>query len=288
MNSFSVKTKNDLCSSYIKKQCCQTAFIYGYLYASEQCSARKIVFSFESEIIRKYISKIVADVFSIELASEPITVLCDEDTINKLFEAFDSDNFSMISDIIYTCEHCSRYFMRGLFLAAGHLTDPNKSYQLDFTGLSEDKVTELHRFLAWQGLPVGRSHRNGKPILYYKSMGKIEAFLRFIFASTAVFELINAEMIGEERNELNRLGNFENANLKRTISAASEQIIAVKQLIQSRQMKRLPIELQYTAELRLRYPEASLAALAALHDPPITKSGLTHRLKKIVDIAQAL
>ncbi|MCI8331214.1 MAG: DNA-binding protein WhiA [Clostridiales bacterium] len=208
--------------------------------------------------------------------------------IKKIFSLFDSDGSCAISDIIYTCEHCSRYFMRGLFLSAGHLTDPHKSYQLDFTGLSEEKTSELYRFLSWQGLPAGRSYRNGKPILYYKSMVKIEAFLRFILASSAVFELINAEMIGEERNELNRLGNFENANLKRTISAASEQITAVKQLLKSRQIKRLPIELQYTAELRMKYPEASLAALAALHEPPITKSGLTHRLKKIVETAQAL
>ncbi|MCI8590619.1 MAG: DNA-binding protein WhiA [Clostridiales bacterium] len=288
MNSFSVKTKNDLCSSPIKKKCCQTAFLYGYLYASDACHEQKIILSFESDIIRKYVSKILTDLFFIEVAEEKTVILRNEDMAKELFAVFEFDGSAVIRDLIYTCEHCSRYFMRGLFISAGHLTDPNKSYQLDFTGLSEEKMAELHRFLAWQGLPAGRSRRNGKPILYYKSMVKIEAFLRFVFASSAVFELINAEMIGEERNELNRLGNFENANLNRTISAASEQIAAVKRLFESHQIKQLSDELQYTAELRMQHPEASLAALAALHEPPITKSGLTHRLKKIVEIAQAL
>lgn len=287
MKSFSIEAKNGLCSAEIKKRCCKVSFLYGYLYAGADFRDREITFSFESDMIRKYVCKNFFDVFSIELESDRVITIDDGYTIGLLMETFLSDNDDGISDVIYTCENCSRYFMKGLFLSCGHLTDPNKSYQLEFTGLEEHGASELFRFLDWQGIPAGRYSRKGKTILYYKSIEKIEAFLSYIFASKAVFELINAKMIGEERNEINRLTNFENANLNRTISAASAQIDAVKLLIKTNQMKRLPKELQYTAQVRLAHPDASLARLAALHDPPITKSGLTHRLQKLVEYSNS-
>ncbi|MBQ8696340.1 MAG: DNA-binding protein WhiA, partial [Clostridia bacterium] len=93
-------------------------------------------------------------------------------------------------------------------------------------------------------------------------------------------------MIGEARNSINRLTNFENANLDRTVSASVEQVAAANRLRETGEFQLLSSELKETVLLRLRYPDISLSALAAKHDPPITKSGLNNRLRKIIKLAQ--
>ena len=121
MKSFSIEAKNGLCSADIKKRCCKVSFLYGYLYAGTDFRDREITFSFESDMIRKYVCKNFFDVFSIELESDRVITIDDGYTIGLLMETFLSDNDDGISDVIYTCENCSRYFMKGLFLSCGKL-----------------------------------------------------------------------------------------------------------------------------------------------------------------------
>lgn len=284
--SFCSEAKDALCTATPKRLCCKLSLIYGYLYSSRTFERDKIVIHFESPRVREYISKLFFDIFQMELECENDIVIDDSFTLNTLTDVLAITDSVQISEIIYSCSQCSKSFMKGLFLSCASLNDPAKGYHMEFSGVDEERLEQIEGFFDLQGLTLSRSTRRHRPILYYKSTQMIERFLSYIGASKALFGVINARMVGEERNSINRRTNFENANLNRTVSAASDQVSAAKKLERMGRLHLLSAELQESALLRIRHPDASLAELAALHDPPITKSGLTHRLKKLVTIAK--
>ena len=119
-----------------------------------------------------------------------------------------------------------------------------------------------------------------------KSGAQIENFLAYIGASDTLFELMNSRIVKEAKNDANRQRNCDTANLGRTVSAAGVQINSIRTLIESGRIELLPKELKETALLRLEYPELSIKDFAEVFKEPISKSGVNHRLKKIMDFAQ--
>ena len=284
--SFNSDAKESLCSMSSKRICCKVSFLYGYMYGSKTFSSDKIEMRFDNEKVKKYFSKLFFEVFSIELEKGSTIAIEDEYTLSTLFELFDVADSATVSDIVYSCESCSQSFVRGLFMSCGHIIDPLKGYHLELSGLDEERISALFDYFELQGLPFKRSKRRGIPVLYNKSTELIERFLSYIGASVALFGILNAKMIGEARNSINRLTNFENANLSRTVSASSDQVAAAKKLFETGVFHLLSQEMKETVTLRLEYPDISLSALAAKHDPPITKSGLNNRLRKILELAK--
>jgi DNA-binding protein WhiA len=241
---------------------------------------------FDISKVKVFFSKLFFEVFSIELEDGERITIEDEYTLSTLFDLFDTQDENEISDIIFSCENCSQSFLKGVFLACGMLSDPAKSYHLEFATIDDERARALFDYFSLQGLNFKLTHRRGKPVLYSKSVETLEMFFSYIGASVAIFAILNAKMIGEARNSINRLTNFENANLNRTVTASVEQVSAAKHLIETGAYQLLPHELKETVTLRIDYPDISLAALAAKHNPPITKSGLNNRLRKIIKIAQ--
>ena len=283
--SFNAEAKTSLCSTAPKKLCCKLSLIYGFMFGARVFSEDVIEMRFSIPKAREYFAKLFFEVFSIELEEADVIVIDDDYTLSTLFGLFDSD-VSVISDIIFSCESCSQSFLKGLFLSCGKIIDPQTAYHIEFSGIDADRLYALNDYFSLQGLPFKRSTRRGTGLLYCKNVEIIERYLSYIGASVALFGILNAKMIGEARNSINRLTNFENANLNRTVSASSDQVAAAKILYETGRYQLLGRELKETITLRIEYPDLSLAALAAKHQPPITKSGLNNRLRKIMAIAK--
>lgn len=187
----------------------------------------------------------------------------------------------------FACDKCAAAFLRGVFLGCGNVTDPAHTYHLDFTLNDESTAPALCDALQLAGLtPPRRFCRKGQTVLYYKSSSDIEDFLAYLGATRSVFSLMDAKIYKEIRNDTNRRQNFDLANLSKAVSGAQAHLWAIEVLRHTGKLALLPEQLQTTARLRTEYPDLPLADLAAAHDPPLTKSGLNHRLHKLLQLAR--
>ena len=186
------------------------------------------------------------------------------------------------------CPKDSGCYLRGVFLKCGNVSAPGRNFMLSLTLQDEESADILFSLLDELGLPAKRSIRKEKPVLYYKASESIEDFLSFIGATKAALEIISAKVMSDVRNTTNRLCNAETVNLDRTARAAAEQCEAIKTIQSHGAMHNLPAELRECAELRLSNPDMSLAQLRELLREPVSKSGLNHRFKKLMEIAETL
>lgn len=179
-------------------------------------------------------------------------------------------------------------FLAGVFLSCGSMTDPQKSYRLEFVTRSSQHCESLAEVLE-QNIPgVKTTTRRGLYVAYYKECAQIEDMLTLIGASKSSLAMIDVEMIKEVRNRANRVTNCETANIDKTVGAAAGQIEDIRLVFAERGANFLPEGLRKAAELRLDNPELSLRELAEMMDEPISRSGMHHRLEKIASIAQEI
>jgi len=183
------------------------------------------------------------------------------------------------------CENCAPACVRALFLLFGSMTDPAKSYHLDFTVKTEGERDAIHQILTDLGLDFRATMRAGKYVVYIKDSAAIEDFLVFMGAQTAAFELMNRKIEREFRNSVNRQVNCDTANIEKQLASAKKYIEAVRYLIDAGSIDRLSPELKNTALLRLENEQLNLADLGRMVNPPVSKSGMKHRLEKILAFA---
>lgn len=184
----------------------------------------------------------------------------------------------------FICSECRSVFLRGVFIKCGTIVKPDSGYHLELIMPDSAAADAVSAILNDSGLAPKTTVRKGTPVLYYKESEAIEDFLNYIGAHKAAFELINMKILKDIRNNVNRAANCDAANITKTINAAQVQVDAISALIESGKIEEIPSELRETAYLRLQYPDLSLSELAQLHAPPISKSGLNHRLNKIMHI----
>ncbi len=182
---------------------------------------------------------------------------------------------------LFACAGCGAAFFRGAFLASGFVNPPEKPARLELSTPDADLACDAAAALTSHFRLPKLSVRRGKQILYYRDAESVEYFLSYIGANKAAFDIINAQMLKEKRSEINRKANFEIANLTKTVSAAAVHTEAIRALIKSGDFEKLPPELRHTAKLRLENDTATLTELAALEDPPVSKSQISKRLQKI-------
>lgn len=186
-----------------------------------------------------------------------------------------------------TC--CKRAYIRGAFLGGGSVSDPEKKgYHLEFITHSEEYGESLKTLINEFGLESKLIDRKANHIVYLKEGDQIVDLLNIIGAHKALLDFENVRIVKQMRNDVNRLVNCETANLNKTVNAAMRQVQDIE-LIESRVgLGALPDGLSQLAELRLEQPEASLKELGELLDPPVGKSGVNHRFKKIHKFAESL
>ena len=184
------------------------------------------------------------------------------------------------------CDKCASRFAAGVFVSFGSITDPNKAHHLEFSLFTPQDRDALCSFLAELGFPPSSTERKGRYLAYYKKTDTIVDFLGTIGANNSMFEYLNSRIIGSIRNDTNRRVNFDSANINRSLNATKSQIDIIDLIVDRGFFNELAPELQEAANLRLENPEATLAELGLKFKSPISKSGVNHRLDKIIDFAK--
>lgn len=181
-----------------------------------------------------------------------------------------------------------RRTIREAFIRSGSISDPEKFYHLEIVFSSPEEAEEIRQLMEYFDLGAKIAIRKGHYIVYLKEGSQIADMLRVMEASMALMEFENIRIVKEMRNSINRQVNCEAANLGKTISAAVKQVEDIRYICSTAGLENLPESLAETARMRLQYPEATLKELGELLDPPLGKSGVNHRLKKLGELAEEL
>jgi len=180
---------------------------------------------------------------------------------------------------------CAVAYLRGAFLGGGFVADPHGDFHFELTAESEQIAADLAALMARLGMQAKVTKRRGSYAVYLKGAEPIVAFLAHVGAHRALLRTEDVRIMKGIRNEINRLVNAETANLEKSADAAMEQIRAIRAIAESRGLSSLPPALQEMAELRLANPDATLKELGELADPPLTKSAVYHRIRRLMEVA---
>ena len=181
---------------------------------------------------------------------------------------------------------CRRAFLRGAFLCAGSISDPEKGYHLEFVCTRESKARQLREIIQGYGIEARIVPRKKYHVVYIKEGAGIVDLLNVMEAHVALMNLENLRIVKEMRNSINRRVNCETANITKTVNAASRQIEDILFLRDHYGIQKLPPALRQMAEVRLEYPDAPLKELGERLEPPVGKSGVNHRLRKLGELAE--
>lgn len=298
--SFSYETKNELCKLPVQKLCCARAEAYGILLFCNTFSSMEVRIITENPYFSARIPKLFQRAFGIRFDRQPepeqqtgkqVFQILDQKKLDHIINTLGYDprqnlvlhiNFAMLED-----ECCRAAFLRGAFFGGGSITDPAKRYHLEMTGSHLQASRELEVLLRECGYPPKNIARNGSFITYFKQSDQIEDFLTLIGAPVAAMNIMSTKLEKDLRNSVNRRLNCDSANLDKAVQAAQEQMEAIRILEGADLLKDLPDKLKQTAVLRLEHPELTLAELAEIFSPPVTKSCLNHRLRKLTSLAKA-
>ena len=292
--SFSSDVKSEISKAENISSCCFHAQVYGLVlfahfskYNLSITTENTDVFSLYVSYLREYCG--VEPIISKSGTKKMTAYVKTDADKTKVFDKFGHSfneatlriNRANISD-----ECCAGAFLRGAFLSCGTVTSPESGYHLEFVVPYKKLCTDLMKFLDELNLNPKYIVRKGNHIVYFKDSESIEDILAIIGAQDASLYVMGIKIEKDVKNKVNRKLNFEISNISKTVDAAQIQISAIE-LIESRQgLSSLPENLQKIARLRLEYPESSLSELEKLLDEPISRSGINHRLNKIVKIAQ--
>ena len=221
---------------------------------------------------------------TLDRSPEALTVLKATGLINNL--GLMDQYHSRVYDPLLQRTCCRRAFIRGAFLAAGSVTDPEKNYHFEITCADSEVAVQIREILHFFGLDAKIVLRKKYYIVYLKEGTMISDVLNIIGAHVSMMKFENVRIVKDVRNTVNRRVNCETANINKTVSAARKQIEDIRYIVQTVGLEQLPPNLRDIAGARLEEPEASLKELGEMLDPVIGKSGVNHRLRKISQIAQ--
>ena len=209
-------------------------------------------------------------------------------TIKLLNDENQWGDFGTVNKLIVQNMCCKRAFLRGAFMVAGSVTNPEKGYHLEIAVLSEKLAEQLKEEMSAFDIDAKIVERKKYQVVYIKEGAQIADFLNVIGAHMALMEFENVRIVKEVRNSVNRQVNCETANITKIVNTAARQIEDIKYIQCNMGFGTLSDGLREIAELRLEYPDSSLQELGKMLDNPISKSGVNHRLKKLSNIANEL
>ena len=301
MQSFSFKAKSELCRTAVQRLCCARAECYGVLLYCNTFTMQEVRIITENQEFAARLPRLFHRAFNVKFdrlpADEPsgsklIFQITDPDKLRRIVDALGYDprqslvlhvNFALLED-----DCCRVSFLRGAFLAGGSVTDPEKRYHLELSTSHVQASREVSALLQEMGFLPRSVMRSGSAVIYFKQSEHIEDLLTTLGAPVAATEIMTAKVDKEIRNGANRAMNCDMAKVNKTLDAVAAQQEAIEKLKETGRLERLPDKIQETASLRMQNPELPLAQLAALFDPPISKSCLNHRIRKIMEEARKL
>lgn len=295
--SFSSKTKAELCRIPVSRTCCAVAEAYGVLLFAHTFSHTEICIVTSSEPLARRIPPLFTRAFGVPVrvpdasAGGRFTIKITEPSqLGRIFSTLGYDvkyhvSYHLNRNVIDE-ECCRAAFLRGVFLAAGAVASPEKKTHLELSTSHHALCREVMSLMLDMELSPKLAARKTASLLYWKDSAGAEDFLTLIGAPLAAMQMMQAKVEKQLRNTVNRQVNCETANVIKASNAAAEQIAAIRAALEKGGWEVFPDALHETIRLRLDDPTASLAELAARLDPPISKPGLSHRLRRIVTIAK--
>lgn len=280
IESFSQDTKKELYTHIPKNKCCRTSELYGLFLGALKIGSQFTIRRDNDDLVQ-LVSALVPQKRANEVTVNGKLIYTSAALVGDV-------SSSGIRSLNFSCEHCLGAFMRGVFLTHGRITDPAKAYHMEIVLKSIENQEALALLLENHGQAMKTSKRKNDFLLYRKGSETIEDFLALIGSNKMLFEFINRKIVKDVRNNANRAANCDAGNIRKSLEASQRQIDAVNSLIRNGKIESLPDELKATAYLRLENSSLSLEDLARITSPPISKSGLNHRLEKIIRIAEEL
>ena len=300
--SFAQRIKGEICGNRSFCQRHRRALAYGLLLYGKSFSSQDICLHTEHRRVARLYADSIADLAglsgSITLREvrrqegKSVYVATVDSLADRLsvLEAFGSPlggpQTGLLRDRISPGEEAA--FLSGAFLACGGVSDPEKDYRAEFSVADRRLCQDLEQLLGEVLTPPKHTTRRNSYLLYYKESEQIEDLLTFIGAPKCSMELMEVKMVKELRNKVNRTTNCETANISKTVAAAVAQLEAIQRIQSAGGLGILDEDLRELAQLRLEHPELSLRELGSQLSQPISRSGVNHRLRRILDFAKEL
>ena len=293
--SFAGDVKSELCRAGMNRLCCAQAECYGVLLYCNTFSNEEIRIVTESAAFAQRLPQLFQQAFGLKFDRLPqgggkyVLAITSPEKILEIQQTFGGGPKMLALHVNYAVleEDCCRIaFLRGAFLSGGSVTDPRKSYHLELTTSHLSASREMVALMGEMDLRPKLAQRKGNAVIYFKQSDQIEDFLTAIGAPLSAMEIMNAKAEKDLRGSVNRRVNCDAANLDKAVEAAMTQVEAIRVLERTGRLAQLPEKLQEAAQLRLDHPEETLSELAEQCDPPISKSALNHRLRKLVELGR--
>lgn len=296
--SFSINVKNEVINIINNRHCsiAELSAIINYIgkikYENGNIS---LIFISENESLLKKCKTLFKYIFDVNL---PINynknklfniIIHDKCFIDKIFYTIKQNDIKAdFSNIITKSVCCKRAFIRGAFVCIGYISDPEKNYHLEFANLSLSQAESLKNIINFFDIDAKIIEKRDNYIVYIKEGEQIVDLLNIIEAHKSLLELENIRIIKDVRNNINRIVNCETANLNKIVANGLKQKEDIQFIKNKIGLDNLPKQLKDVAEIRLKHSDISLKELGEMLVPPISKSGVNHRLKKINKIAESL
>lgn len=294
MNEFTKNVRQELAENFPGSACCRRSLLYGLLINAECGIGGAVYARFTGEdtaglavrLIRELYGRDICPTVTNSYGRKTAEIVIASDKLSlALREISDPDRVSEKLPFL-KCRSCAGAFCAGLLMSAATFSDPDRVSRLEIRVADPVTASRLTEYFSGNVIFPTLSGRNGISSLLVKRSEDVERVLAISGATTSAMELMQHKLVRELRGEINRKSNCEVKNLSRTVGAANAQTEAIRVLRETGNLEMLPEELQQTARLRETEPELTLAELAARHDPPISKSGLNHRLEKLMKAAE--
>ncbi|NPV69618.1 MAG: DNA-binding protein WhiA [Firmicutes bacterium] len=306
--SFSHDVKDELARVYPQRDCCRRAELAGLLMASGTLQVQSggrmgLIVSTGHPAVSRKVFRLVKDVCS----AHPEFIVCRDSRPRKtmryivrlahpdaerLLDALGFPRDRLLQHrpgpAIALKAHCARSYLRGFFLGSGSVAAPSGGHHLEIVSKHEEQAADLQRKLKTLRVDANLLNRENGSVVYLKEGEQIVRLLNLMGAHTALLNYENARVMKDVKNRVNRLVNMETANISKIANAAVKQSDYISDIQATVGLDALPQSLRRLAMARIQNPEASLEELGRLMDPPISKSAVNHRMRRIAAIARAL
>ncbi|QUH25698.1 DNA-binding protein WhiA [Serpentinicella alkaliphila] len=311
--SFSSKTKNELARMVPEKECCQYAELaalirmsgtlqlaglekFNLVITTENASVARKIFKLFKLLFKINVEVMIRKNLKLKKNNHYLMVITHTMNTWEILKKLGilkeyNDTFDITYEIpkeLIKKRCCKRAYLRGAFLGGGSVSDPEKTYHLEFVTNSLEHSQDLKQLVNSFKLSSKIVERKGNFVVYLKEGDQIVDLLNIIEAHQALLDLENIRVYKQMRNDINRIVNCETANLSKTVNASMKQIENIEYIRDTIGLNHLPDNLREIAEIRLIYQDASLKELGQMLNPPIGKSGVNHRLRKIEEVANKI
>lgn len=292
--SFSGDVKRELGKQYSKGRHCQLAELAAILEMVGRVQEKPCILEITSDnmvVLEKY-AVLMRQLFEVDI-TKPLEGNIVEKILTTL-KFFKEDGLALpldeqrVDGLLVQNVCCKRAFIRGAFLASGSMSDPNKSYHFEIVCRTMEQAEQLQQLMNGFETEAKIVERKGHYVVYLKEGSQIVDMLNVMEAYISLMNLENVRILKEMRNSVNRKVNCETANISKTVNAAVKQLEDIELIRLKLGLDQLPQNLREMALIRLEYPEAALKELGNYLTPPVGKSGVNHRLRKLAEIAEDL